>query len=244
MSTTSGFESFNDNRNVQIGNNWMNYALVEIQTHVSRYSPPGWNGPAMNGVVFSGGDLDDLIFAHCPVQHIHMGFQLNSGLRRYGISTISTGITVTFYRFKKQPPVSSQSGIQVFDALNPSTLLFDSNSKYAKAVLTLPGDIDALIQIRGYTLGSGRKYAICMPSMTGQTVEQWFQSGGGAGGGNATYTITMYGPRFVCNETGIQTTGQAQAAQAIIPLPNNPGNNVRVSTRNGTPVLVFDVTGF
>lgn len=234
----AGLQVINDFNTVQIDSNWSNYSLIEKLTATSIMNPQT-NTPIFGfGYNYSAGNDDDLVFVHCLSDFNLVGFNYVNGQRYLPVATYAAGVSITFYRFRKQPPTSSTFGFQVFN--EQGVLGFDALSHFARIPLSINGAYENLLQNTSYPVRSSRQYALIVPSYTGQMVESY--SGAGSGG-MGFYYIDLYSPRFRCTSSGVSTTGGAFFARSTIPIQNPPGG-IRITQYQSGDVLVADVTGF
>lgn len=232
----AGFQAIGDFNNFQVDSTWSNYALVSVETQSA--SNQNWNGPAFIGTIHTGSQEGDIVFVHCTSEFSILGYQYRNSVRMYGVATRQAGISTTFYIFRKQSPTSSFSGFQVFDGVGSNNLIFDSDSKVARPMLTIPAT--SLSATQAYPIKGARKYAVLMPSFTGQIIEQWFKVGGGQF--DWQYQIAINGPKFSCFDGGINLTGYVVFAQSTIPAIS--GGSMRITNVTGTPVVVCDVMDY
>lgn len=234
----AGLQVFNDSNTVQVDSTWSNYALVEKFTALS-IANPNTGTPLFDfGYRYMAGRDDDLVFVHCKSEFNLVGFNYTSGQRYLPVATYTSGVPITFYRFRQQPPTSSTYGLQVFN--ESGVLCFDALSHFARISLSVNGSYNNLLQSMSYGITPGREYALLIPSFTGQMVESY--SGAGTGG-MGWYYIDLYGPKLRCIVGGIQTTGGSYFARTQIPI-QNPPSGVRVTNYQSSNLIVADITGF
>lgn len=237
-----GFQVFGDGGFIQVDGDWGNYALVQVQQILT--VDTNWRALPARAAIHVGSQEGDLVFAHCDQYVQLLGVSFWDGARRVGVSvgTDNTnspgvgalGIPVTFYVFRKQPPMASASGVQVFNAAGQ--LVFDAASSFAKVA----GSIASSSSTAKLFLPAGRRYAVLLPSFSGQYIESYTNNPGP--GPNFFWFIYANCLRVKCDSDGIQMNGMAIGAFTQIPS-SQPGQN---STRNisGPPIIVADVTGY
>lgn len=236
-----GFQVIGDSGATQIDGDWANYALVQIQTILT--VDTNWRALPCRAAIHEGSWDGDLVFAHMPGFCMPLGVAYWNGTRRVGVSVGSdTGagsngplnFPITFYVFRRQPPTGSTYGVQVFDA--SGQLVFDAASNFCK----VSGVVPASSSTNKYYLPGGRRYALLMPSFSGQYIETYAPNPGP--GPNFFWYIYANCLRMQCDSDGIQMNGMQVGAYAMIPSLS-PGNN-RTENINGPAILVADVTGY
>lgn len=237
----AGFQVFGEGGFIQVDGDWANYALVQVQTILT--VDTNWRALPCRAAIHVGSQEGDLVFAHMPGFCMLLGVAYWDGARRVGVSVGADAgagpngplnFPITFYVFRRQPPIGSSSGVQIFNA--QGTLVFDANSNFCKVA----GVADAASTTNKYWLPGGRKYAVLMPSFTGQYIETYANNPGP--GPNFFWYIYANCLRMQCESDGIQMNTMAVGAFTQIPSLQ-PGQN---ATRNiqGPNILIADVTGY
>lgn len=239
----SGFQIFGENGAfIQVDGEWANYALVDKQVVYTQDT--NWRALPCRAAIHVGSQEGDLVFAHFPGMCMPLGVSYWNGARRVGISVgadVMNGsgvpgplnFPVTFYVFRRQPPVGSTSGMQVFNGAGQ--LVFDANSDFCKVAGVVPAASSGTF----YGLPANRTYAVLMPSFTGQYIQSYAANGGP--GPNFYWYIYANCLKMECRSNGIQMNGMQVGAFTQIPSMQ-PGQN-STSNINGPGILVADVTG-
>lgn len=232
---TAGVQVFGTANNIQVDSDWINFALVAVSS-ISSTSQTNY-APIYNGATLSTGLLEgDLVCAYCTSELSIIGFRLINGVRSFAVATFTTGVLVTFYVFRRQAPVSSGFGMQVFTAAGD--LAFDAASKFVRVAAVIPAS--DIYLAKDYVIGNG-KYGVLVPVFCGQIVQNWYQ--GGAGGQFPwIQDMSVYSPALQIISGGMRTTGQKVIANAQI--PDTTGRPAQVTAANPVQILIADVTGF
>jgi len=231
----AGLQVFNNFDTVQVDSNWRNYSLVSSQTIIS--SNNAWGEVNYAGAIYTTSNASDLIFVYCPSSFFPICIVQQNGQRSYRVGTGATaGVAVTFYIFREQVPVDSKYGLQVFN--ENGVLTFDSLSKMNRIVGAIPISVSS--QPSFYNYGGGGKYAVMVPSFTGQLIQQ--DTGAGQGG-LAFRMLSTNSPRILSQGAGISYEGLGISSLKQIPI-QNPSPGVIINNYNGAPYIVTDVRGY
>lgn len=231
----AGLEIISDSGSILIDANWANYSLFSVETLTS--SKNAWGELDRAGVVHQSSQPADLVFASAEVPILPVCIVTYNGVRQYRVGTGgSEGVPVRFFTFRKQPPRNSAFGVQVFDA--GGNLVFDALDKRCRMAGVVPAA--ELGQSKQFNFGSGRKYAVLVPTFTGQLIEQ----DSGAGQGNMAWKyLTTNSPLISLNASGVALQGYSVSSVRQIPI-QNPKPGVIISNFTGGDYLVCDIAGY
>ncbi|WP_154660617.1 hypothetical protein [Pseudomonas cremoricolorata] len=237
-----GFEVVGDDFNIVVNATWVNYELwYKNSVTLDERNQAQFGAYAFNGSIFEVPQESGLAFISCSDPFVIMEGGWRNGKRLIGVSVEYHGQAVpivTLYIFRKQAPVGSTSGVQLFD--KQGILVFDGSSKFAKiATIVKPEE-----GVGKFALPSGRQYAVMLPQFAGSAVTH-VREGYGSGLGGNRYTIIkqLYGHRFLCESDGVTLMSKYHRF-AIAEFPSWTAPAGSSFSYSGGGFVVADVTGY